>query len=168
MKRFHVHLSVRDLAHSVAFYSNLFGAEPTVRKDDYAKWMIDEPRVNFAISSRGSGAGGLNHLGLQADDDDELEAIRAMFARADAEKVVTETGVACCYARSNKAWVTDPQGIAWEAFHSFDSAPTYDGVSADMGACCTTDVGGAVQANAACCGASAADPVRAASRASCC
>ena len=167
MKRFHVHLSVRDLAHSIAFYSNLFGTEPTVRKDDYAKWMIDEPRVNFAISAHGNGPGGLNHLGLQADDEDELRAVRAMFERADAQNVVTETGVACCYARSNKAWVTDPQGIAWEAFHSFDSAPTYNGVGGDLGACGTTDAD--APARAGCCATSSAtDAPRGRNSAACC
>ena len=157
MKRFHVHLSVRDLDRSVAFYSNLFGAEPTMRKHDYAKWLIYEPRVNFAISSRASGAAGLSHLGLQADDDAELDGIRAMFARADTAHVVDETGVACCYARSNKAWVTDPQGIAWEAFHSFDSAPAYGGASETLGgACCARNE--AAGNSASCCGPSSTEP----------
>jgi catechol 2,3-dioxygenase-like lactoylglutathione lyase family enzyme len=151
MKRFHVHLSVPDLPQSIAFYTRLFGAEPSVRKDDYAKWMIDEPRVNFAISHRGAKVG-LNHLGLQADDDGELAGIREQFERADAERTVAETGVACCYARSNKHWVTDPQGIAWEAFHSFDTVPVYDGSAEGATACCTEESQNpASKAAAGCC-----------------
>src|SRR5512134_2235757 len=102
MKRFHVHLSVPDLGESIRFYSGLFGAEPTVRKDDYAKWMIDEPRVNFAISQRGIGRTGLNHLGLQAESAEELAGIRTQFERADAASTVDEPGANCCYVRSDK------------------------------------------------------------------
>jgi catechol 2,3-dioxygenase-like lactoylglutathione lyase family enzyme len=116
MKRFHVHLGVNDLERSIGFYSHLFGAEPTVRKDDYAKWMLDDPRINFAISRRGN-AVGVNHLGLQVESDDELKAVRGQFAAADATATVDEPGANCCYAKSDKHWVTDPQGVAWEAFH---------------------------------------------------
>lgn len=139
MKRFHVHLGVPDLAASIRFYSGLFGSEPTVRKDDYAKWMLDDPRVNFAISQREGGRKGLNHLGLQAEDENELAGIRAQFEAADRDVTLAEPNVSCCYARGNKHWVTDPQGIAWEAFHTFDTIAVYDGSKlegADAKACC--------------------------------
>jgi catechol 2,3-dioxygenase-like lactoylglutathione lyase family enzyme len=135
MKRFHVHLGVPDLAASIRFYSGLFGSPPTVRKDDYAKWMLDEPRVNFAISQRENGRKGLNHLGMQAESADELAELRAQFEAADRSTTVAETGVACCYARSNKHWVTDPQGIAWEAFHTLDTVPMYDGTACGDASC---------------------------------
>lgn len=125
MKRFHVHVAVNDLSKSVAFYSAMFGAQPAVVKPDYAKWMLEDPRVNFAISSRGQ-TPGVNHLGIQAEDDSELEAIHANLRRADAT-VLPEKGVHCCYAQSDKYWVTDPQGIAWESFHSLGSIPVYGG-----------------------------------------
>ena len=126
MKRFHVHLGVPDLSASIRFYSALFGMAPTVEKPDYAKWMLDDPRINFAISHRSARAG-LNHLGLQAESADELAAIRSQFARADEASVYDEPNVSCCYARGNKHWTQDPQGIAWEAFHTLDSVPIYDG-----------------------------------------
>jgi catechol 2,3-dioxygenase-like lactoylglutathione lyase family enzyme len=126
MKRFHVHVGVESLERSILFYSGLFGAEPTVRKPDYAKWMIDEPRVNFAISQRGAGKVGVNHLGLQAESDDELAGLRDRFEAADASSIVDEPGVHCCYAKGDKHWVTDPQGIAWEAFHTLDSIPFFN------------------------------------------
>ena len=116
MKRFHVHVAVKDLASSVRFYSALFGAEPTISKPDYAKWMVDDPRVNFAISQRGNHVG-VNHLGLQVDSDDELEALRAQAEQADLA-AFQEKGMSCCYARSDKYWYTDPQGVAWETFHT--------------------------------------------------
>jgi len=124
MKRFHVHLGVNDLERSIGFYSNLFGAEPAVRKDDYAKWMLDDPRINFAISRRGN-AVGVNHLGLQVESDDELKAVRGQFAAADATATVDEPGAHCCYAKSDKHWVTDPQGVAWEAFHTLGAIPMF-------------------------------------------
>ena len=117
MKRFHVHLGVEHLEQSILFYSRLFGAEPTVRKPDYAKWMVDDPRLNFAISSR-SGRAGVNHLGLQADNAEELAGIRSNFAAADQDSLQDEPGANCCYAHGDKHWVTDPQGIAWEGYHT--------------------------------------------------
>jgi hypothetical protein len=123
MKRFHVHVAVSDLTQSIAFYSAMFGAQPTVVKADYAKWMLEDPRLNFAISNRGH-APGVNHLGLQAEDDAELEAIHANLQKADTA-VLAERGAHCCYAKSDKYWVTDPQGIAWESFHSLESVPLY-------------------------------------------
>jgi hypothetical protein len=123
MKRFHVHVSVDDLASNVRFYSSLFGAEPTIRKDDYAKWMLDDPRLNFAISQRGDQAG-VNHLGIQVESDEELEAMRAQLTRAD-QPLVQQVEAACCYAKSNKHWVQDPQGVAWETFHSLANIPVF-------------------------------------------
>ncbi len=134
MKRFHVHVAVDDLAASIRFYSTLFAAEPAVVKDDYAKWMLEDPRVNFAISSRG-GRPGVDHLGLQADSGDELEALNAQLQRADLA-TRAEQAVACCYARSDKYWVTDPTGIAWETFHTLGSVPTFNDQAADGGAAC--------------------------------
>ena len=149
MKRFHVHLGVPDLQASIAFYSRLFGAAPTVQKDDYAKWMLDDPRVNFAISDRGA-RNGLNHLGLQADSADELADIGVQFANADASTTVAETHAHCCYAVSDKHWVRDPQGIPWEAFHSLDSIPVF-GVEAphDAGAACGSSASSTHAADAA-------------------
>ncbi len=139
MKRFHVHVAVEDLAASIRFYSTLFGAGPAVVKDDYAKWMLDDPRVNFAISSRG-GKPGVNHLGLQTDSDEELESLNAQLQQADLA-TQAEQGIACCYARSNKYWVTDPTGIAWETFHTLGSVPTFNEEPAQVGeACCTPTV----------------------------
>jgi catechol 2,3-dioxygenase-like lactoylglutathione lyase family enzyme len=160
MKRFHVHLGVPDLDASIAFYSKLFGTEPAVRKDDYAKWMLDDPRVNFAISDRGA-RHGLNHLGLQADSAAELADIGLHFANADASTTIAETNAHCCYAVSDKHWVQDPQGIPWEAFHSLDSIPVF-GVDAPHEA---------RVAGAACCGANTStQPATAASvaQSSCC
>lgn len=137
MKRFHVHVSVADLAASIRFYSTLFGTRPAVVKDDYAKWMLDDPRLNFAISQRG-GKTGVNHLGLQTDSDAELEQLNAQLRQAD---LVTqaERQIACCYTRSNKYWVTDPTGIAWETFHTLGAVPTFNeesaGVQAESGCC---------------------------------
>ncbi len=124
MKRFHVHLGVPDLAASIRFYSGLFGMAPTMQKPDYAKWMLDDPRVNFAISIGGRRVG-LNHLGLQAESADELAGIRAQFETADAKSTVAEPGARCCYVKSDKHWVTDPQGIAWEAFHTLETIPLF-------------------------------------------
>ncbi|XZG68744.1 ArsI/CadI family heavy metal resistance metalloenzyme [Chitinibacteraceae bacterium HSL-7] len=133
MKRMHFHLGVADLAESVAFYSRLFGVEPTVLEADYAKWRLDAPLVNFAISTR-SGRVGLDHLGIQVDDADELKAVRNAFAEADAN-VSDEPGTTCCYTQSDKHWITDPQGIPWEAFHTLASVPTFGGKAQDGGCC---------------------------------
>ena len=129
MKRFHVHVAVHDLAQSIRFYTALFGAEPAVKKPDYAKWMLDDPRLNFAISNRSNHAG-LNHLGLQADSGAELEEIGARLAQADVS-TTAQKGANCCYAKSDKYWTIDPQGIAWESFHTLDSVPLY-GDAADV------------------------------------
>ena len=149
MKRFHVHIAVPDLGASIRFYSTLFGAEPAVRKDDYAKWMLDEPRINFAISQRGA-AVGVNHLGFQVDSGEELEALRANLEAAD-RSVVAEEGANCCYARSDKYWVTDPAGVPWESFRSLGTVPFFHGEAkeAAKGACCTPADGPAAREGAA-------------------
>ncbi len=136
MKRFHVHVSVRDLPESVRFYSSLFGAPPAVEKADYAKWMLDDPRINFAISRRGHAAG-VNHLGFQVESDEELKELREQVAKADIA-ALDQTGTSCCYAKSDKYWIEDPQGVAWETFHTLGSVPIYGEESARTkeGACC--------------------------------
>lgn len=123
MKRFHVHVNVTDLAASIGFYSTLFGVAPSVRKNDYAKWMLEDPRVNFAISQR-ERMGGVDHLGLQAEDGAELEEIGARLTAADAV-ALAEQGTTCCYAHSDKYWAEDPQGVRWETFHTRGEAATY-------------------------------------------
>ncbi len=123
MKRFHVHVAVDDLAKNINFYSGLFGAQPTVNKDDYAKWMLDDPRINFAISSRGS-APGVNHMGLQAESAEELTGLHAQHQAAELAMNV-EGATQCCYAYSNKHWLEDPQGIAWEVYHTMGEAQTF-------------------------------------------
>jgi catechol 2,3-dioxygenase-like lactoylglutathione lyase family enzyme len=149
MKRFHVHVAVPDLQKSIRFYSTLFGAQPSVVKDDYAKWMLDDPRVNFAISKRGSTAG-VNHLGFQVDDATELADIHSRLQAADSG-VLEEKNVSCCYARSDKYWVTDPAGVPWESFHSLGTVPFYNGEAgeAEGSACCAP---AAKAEKAACCG----------------
>lgn len=139
MKRFHIHVHVDDIAASVAFYSKLFGAEPARIEADYAKWMLDDPRVNFAISTRGTKAG-VDHLGFQTDDTAELAEL-ARCAQAADMTLLDQGETTCCYARSDKHWIVDPQGIAWEHFHTLDSAPVYGesrqtAPSADASACC--------------------------------
>ena len=143
MKRLHVHVSVHDLEQSVRFYSALFAAEPAVKKNDYAKWMLDDPRVNFAISTRG-GKAGLDHLGIQAENGAELEELGVRLAQADVS-VTAQKGAACCYAKSDKYWTIDPQGIAWESFHTLDTVPMYgqetrprpvEAKTAEKAACC--------------------------------
>jgi catechol 2,3-dioxygenase-like lactoylglutathione lyase family enzyme len=131
--RFHVHLHVADLAQSIGFYSKLFAAEPARHEIDYAKWMLDDPPVNFAISTRGE-AGHIDHLGIQTDNADDLAALQARARGADlALDVEGETN--CCYSRSDKHWVTDPQGVAWEHFHTLANIPTFGGEPTAK-ACC--------------------------------
>jgi lactoylglutathione lyase len=123
MKRFHLHVSVSDLDESVRFYSTLFAAKPTVQHLDYAKWMLEDPRINFAISTRRQPVG-VNHLGLQVDTGEELRGMHAQLQAADAQ-LIQENEQPCCYARSDKYWVTDPTGIAWETFHTLGNIPVY-------------------------------------------
>ena len=146
MKRFHVHVAVPEIASSIRFYSTLFGAAPSVTKDDYAKWMLDDPRVNFAISTRGAAAG-VNHLGFQVDSGEELDALHEQLEAAD-RAVVTETGTSCCYAKSDKYWITDPAGIAWESFHSLGTIPVFGGNSEalDAGSSASASSGGCAPA----------------------
>ncbi len=139
MKRLHVHLGVADLEKSIRFYSALFAAEPSVRHADYAKWQLDDPRVNFAISTRGKKAG-LDHLGIQAESGTELEELGSRLAQADVA-TMPQKNTSCCYAKSDKYWTLDPQGIAWESFHTLDSIPVYGadiarGGAKPAGACC--------------------------------
>jgi catechol 2,3-dioxygenase-like lactoylglutathione lyase family enzyme len=114
MKRLHVHVAVDDLTQSIGFYSALFAARPSVVQSDYAKWMLDDPRVNFAISARGRRAG-LDHLGIQVEDPDELQQVYARL-RSAGGTVIEQGQTACCYAKSEKSWIDDPAGIAWETF----------------------------------------------------
>jgi catechol 2,3-dioxygenase-like lactoylglutathione lyase family enzyme len=123
MKRLHVHVAVEDLPKSISFYSALFASEPSVAKPDYAKWMLDDPRVNFAISSRGRAAG-LDHLGIQVEDKDELHQVYARLKQAGGT-IIEQGETACCYAKSEKSWVDDPAGIAWETFHTTGESITY-------------------------------------------
>ncbi len=132
MKRFHVHVSVDDLQKSIRFYSSMFGAQPTVAMDDYAKWMLDDPRVNFAISTR-SRQHGVNHLGMQVESDAELKDMRVRMIEAQAP-ALEQREAACCYAKSDKYWTIDPQGIAWEAFHTLASIPVFGEDRATEGA----------------------------------
>jgi len=142
MKRLHVHISVADIESNIGFYSAVFGSEPTVRKPDYAKWMLEDPRVNFAISSR-SGKTGLDHLGIQAEDDAELAELKQRLDRADTP-IAEQKGTGCCYAVSDKYWVLDPQGIPWESFHSLGEIPVFgEAPKAEAGAqsaCCAPEV----------------------------
>jgi glyoxalase/bleomycin resistance protein/dioxygenase superfamily protein len=143
MKRFHVHVGVHDLKQSIRFYSALFASEPVVLKDDYAKWQLEDPRINFAISTR-PGKAGLDHLGLQAENGKELEEIGVRLAQADVS-VTAQKGASCCYAKSDKYWTLDPQGIAWESFHTLESAPVYGADRRDpaekAGGCCAPAAG---------------------------
>ena len=124
MKRLHVHVAVNDLKKSIVFYSTLFAARPSVTKDDYAKWMLDDPKVNFAISTRGAHSGGVDHLGIQVESDGELRELAGRLKSAG-EATRDQEATTCCYAQSNKAWVNDPSGIRWETFFTFGEATSY-------------------------------------------
>lgn len=132
MKRLHVHVGVTDLDRSIAFYSGLFGAAPSVTKDDYAKWMLDDPRVNFAISQKDDASKGVEHLGVQVEDAAELAEV---YGRLQAAKgpVLEEGATTCCYAKSEKSWITDPQGVVWETFLTEGESTSY-GTSATIDA----------------------------------
>lgn len=134
MKRMHIHVSVDDLAKNIEFYSALFGTQPSVVHADYAKWMLEDPRVNFAISDRGAKPG-VDHLGIQAESENELAELAA---RLDAASLPTrsEPGAQCCYASGDKHWTVDPQGIAWESFHTLASIPTFGSHPVADRACC--------------------------------
>jgi catechol 2,3-dioxygenase-like lactoylglutathione lyase family enzyme len=128
MKRFHVHIHVNELAPNIAFYSKMFGAEPARVEADYAKWMLDDPAVNFAISTRGQGQAGLDHLGIQVDNEADLQALKQRAEDADLS-LVDEGATSCCYARSDKHWVIDPQGLPWEHFQTLGSIPVFSETS---------------------------------------
>ena len=166
MKRFHAHVHVDDLSQSIAFYSKLFAAAPTRVEADYAKWMLEDPRVNFAISTRGAKPG-LDHFGMQTDDAAELAELKARAEAADMA-LLDEGNTTCCYARSEKHWVTDPQGIAWEHFHTLGDIPVFNEAapSSAAGACCTPAAAAPAPAapRAACCGPATATN----SKTSCC
>lgn len=144
MSRFHVHLNVADVQASIRFYSELFGTRPTVEKHDYAKWMLEDPKVNFAISTHGAQAG-VDHLGIQVDEAGELAELSARL-KAAGESTFDQENATCCYARSDKAWVSDPAGLRWETFHTFGEAVTYG--EDDVPAMAKMEV-----SDAACCGA---------------
>ncbi len=137
MKRFHIHVGVKDLNQSIQFYSTLFGHKPTKVKEDYAKWMLEDPKVNFAISTRPEKEG-VDHLGIQVDEVSELGEISERLKKADLG-VFDEGTTTCCYAESSKAWVKDPAGIAWEAYHTMADAETFSGKAKSemsVNACC--------------------------------
>jgi predicted enzyme related to lactoylglutathione lyase len=155
MKRMHVHVAVEDLSVAIGFYSALFATQPSVVKPDYAKWMLDDPRVNFAISARGARAG-LDHLGIQVESADELQEVYARLHEAGG-KVFAEGQTICCYAKSEKSWIDDPAGIAWETFLTTGESTDY-GVSVERGArvardktCCTPQAEPQTASEAACC-----------------
>lgn len=147
MKRLHVHVGVEDLDRSIAFYSTLFGAPPSVTKPDYAKWMLDDPRVNFAISSGQHAAPGIEHLGIQVESDAELAEVYGRLKAAD-RPVLEEGATTCCYAKSEKSWIADPDGVVWEAFFTSGEATVYGdspalgalSVNAAEGSCCAPAV----------------------------
>ncbi|MCB1702308.1 MAG: VOC family protein [Pseudomonadales bacterium] len=158
MKRMHIHIGVESIDQGIKFYSALFGAQPVKTKTDYAKWMLDDPRVNFAISTR-EGEKGLSHLGLQVDEDAELEQLRERFKQADMS-VFDEGETLCCYARSEKSWLQDPAGIPWEAYRTMEDVQYFassstesdergatDGAGMQSQECATTP-----KSSAGCCG----------------
>ncbi len=150
MKRMHLHVSVPELAQSIRFYETLFGAPPTVVKDDYAKWMLEDPRVNFAISRRGAAAG-VDHVGIQVESPAGLGEL-ATRLRAAGAQTFDQEATTCCYSRSDKSWVTDPSGVRWETFFSFGEAVTYgEDPSPTAEAMVTSCCGAAPKAEAACC-----------------
>ncbi len=156
MKRFHVHVHVEDLAKNIAFYSAMFKQAPARTEGDYAKWMLEDPPVNFAISTRGDKPG-VDHLGFQVETDEELQTLKAQAQEADMA-LLDEGETTCCYARSDKYWLTDPQGIAWEQFHTLDHIPVFSRkqqAAPRAGACCAPKQAVEV-ASAGCCAPTAA------------
>jgi len=134
MKHMHIHISVDNLDKSIEFYSTLFAQKPTKQKDDYAKWQLDDPRVNFAISNRGTKTG-LDHLGIQVDEENELKELRNNLKEADM-KTFNEGEADCCYAKSDKTWVEDPSGIAWESYRTMGEVEFFNGDNINAGSCC--------------------------------
>lgn len=154
MKRFHAHIAVENIEASIDFYSKLFGQPPTKKQDDYAKWMLEDPRVNFAISARGH-AVGVNHFGFQVDSGEELAELKKLADAASPEEVLDRGKSSCCYSNSEKHWTIDPQGLAWEHFHTMSDALEFgNDVANQTGACCIPIRGSdqdAPFAKAACC-----------------
>lgn len=160
MKRFHVHVGVTDLDASIAFYTGLFGAAPTVTKPDYAKWMLEDPRINFAISHKDGAVKGIEHIGLQVEDEAELAEVYGRLKAAD-RPVLEEGATTCCYAKSEKSWIADPDGVVWEAFLTTGGSTVYGGspelellASANAGAaaCCAPAPKAEAPAGSGCCG----------------
>lgn len=158
MKRLHVHVSVEDLTQSIGFYSTLFAAQPTVTRPDYAKWMLDDPRVNFAISAGQHDTRGIEHLGIQVENEAELAEVYGRLKAAD-RPVLEEGATVCCYAKSEKSWIADPQGVVWETFHTtgeavnYGTSPELDRLaseSATANACCAPAID--TQPTTSCCG----------------
>jgi catechol 2,3-dioxygenase-like lactoylglutathione lyase family enzyme len=169
MKRLHVHVNVADLERSVRFYSTLFGAQPSVRKPEYAKWMLEDPRVNFAVSQQGR-VPGVDHLGIQAESRPELDEVAARLATADTS-ILHQEGTSCCYAKSDKAWSEDPSGIKWESFYTHGDSTTFgESAAHDESACCAPRAGAiaAVEAGGSCCAPSAMVQAKDAGGASAC
>jgi len=160
MRRIHINVAVADLDASIRFYSTLFDEEPTVSKDDYAKWMLDDPRVNFAITSRGAGKG-IDHLGIQVETRDELHQVYRRLEAAGAP-LIDQGSVTCCYAKSEKHWSRDPEGIAWETFHTTGESTVYgiDGDPEDMGVCCDRPAANDAVSGRACCASEIRDDGR--------
>lgn len=157
MKRFHVHVRVADLDTAIAFYSDLFGARPSVAKSDYAKWMLDDPRINFAISQTCGSDTGVEHLGIQVEDEAELAEVCGCL-KATKGPVMEEGATICCYARSQKTWIADPNGVVWEAFLTtgdstvYGESPDFAGLAPDSAAdsaCCAPQL--AAPAQSSCC-----------------
>jgi catechol 2,3-dioxygenase-like lactoylglutathione lyase family enzyme len=157
MKRFHIHVGVENLDESIRFYSALFGAGPVKTKTDYAKWLLEDPRVNFAISTRAK-KNGIDHLGIQVEEESELTELRDRL-KAGNMVVVEEGETVCCYARSDKSWIQDPTGIPWETYRTMEDAQLFSG-DADQAesACCTPETTGEpdccapAEKTAGCCG----------------
>ena len=163
MKRLHVHVGVADISSSIPFYAKMFDCEPTVVKSDYAKWQLEDPKVNFAISARGAPVG-INHLGIQVDNDAELGEMKSRLDAIEGE-VIEQTGTACCYARSDKYWVNDPAGIPWETFHTLDSIPVFN--DEQTTGCCVPEPVAIKETQSSCCVPSG-DSSCAPSKKSCC
>ena len=157
MKRMHVHVGVKDLDASIHFYSTLFGADPTVTKHDYAKWMLDDPRVNFAISSGHHAAKGIEHLGIQVENSEELCEVYGRLKAAD-RPVLEEGATTCCYAKSEKSWIADPDGVVWETFLTNGEATVYGdspeltavSLNASSDTCCAPQIRTATSSNSSC------------------
>ena len=146
MKRMHIHVGVEKIDDAIKFYSALFGAEPSKTKPDYAKWMLDDPRINFAISTR-AGKKGVDHLGIQVDEESELAELRSRLNKADLG-AEDEGETVCCYAKSDKSWVTDPAGIAWEAYRTMEDAQMFSAKAEQQSGCCSPNI----DAQTSCCG----------------